>query len=82
MSSEVKARPIRVPEPEFYYTMESLHFARSVLSDLEDQLKEKAIQLTSEAGRNTVTVEDMQQAVDAILGPAKDEVDEPGSGDA
>jgi histone H3/H4 len=53
-----------------------------VLSDIETELKEKAKQLTFAAGRNTVTKEDMRQAVEAILGTAEGEVDEPGSDDA
>ncbi len=69
MTSKLETRPTQVPEPDFFYTLDSLSYAQSVLSNLEDQLKEKARELTFAAGRKTVTVEDMRQAADEILGP-------------
>lgn len=80
MSSDLKTRPTRVAEPGLFYTAESLRFARSLLSDLEDKLKEKAMQLTCEAGRDTVTEEDMRRAADVILGES--DLDDQGSDDA
>jgi hypothetical protein len=69
MSAEVKADPIPMYETNYFYTLESLGFARRLLSDLEHELKEKAVQLTLASGRDTVTEEDMRQAADEILGP-------------
>ena len=64
----LKGQPISEARLPLFYTAESLSFARDLLSGLEAELKEKALQLTRDAGRDTVTEEDMRRAADQILG--------------
>ena len=59
-----------------FYTLESLKFARDLLSDLEDSLKDRALQMTQDAGRDTVTEADMRRAAGEIFGSLTVETNE------
>ncbi len=82
MSSNIKARPTRVPDSQLFYTQDSLSFVRSLMSELEDEIKAKAKQLILDDGRNTITEDDMRRAADEILGPVDDENVDPDVTDA
>ena len=82
MSLDVKKRPRLRAESPLFYSAESLNFARSLMGALEHELKEHAKQLTREAGRDTITEEDMRQAAEDVLGLVGDEAEEVDSIDA
>jgi hypothetical protein len=80
MSVQTEERPASAAEIPMFYTLESLRFTRSLLGELEHEIKAKARQLTRDAGRDTVTEDDMRRAADEILGPVEVEANDPGVG--
>jgi hypothetical protein len=81
MSSKMETRPTRMPDANLFYTLDSLNFARSVVRDLEHELKAKAKQLTLDDGRDTITEDDMRRAADELFGTVEGEVEGPGVDD-
>jgi histone H3/H4 len=82
MSADVKDRPIPATETEFWYSAESLRFARRVVSAFEDQLKNHARELAFAASRDTISEEDMRDAAVGLLRNLNGIVDDPSDGDA
>ncbi len=67
MSVDVTRRAESEPRLGLFYSNSSLRFARDLMSDFEDELKEKAIQLAIDAGRKTITEDDMRTAALGLL---------------
>ena len=82
MSADVRARTDPGREAELFYSAGSLRFARNLLSDIEDQLKENAIRLAIDAGRKTITEQDMRDAALGLLKPSSGLLDDPDADDA
>ena len=82
MSVNVKDQPVPKSESPLFYTAESLNFTRNLMRALEHEIKEQAKQRTRDAGRDTITEEDMRLAADEILGLSNDETEDPDADDA